>query len=120
MSLLRKLIFAFALIMLCATTYAAEKRARFGFGTDAKTSGNFLNPTLERVWISTVAPDSPAQKAGLHVGDVIIAANEKPIPGSPSKEMYSLLRSFKPNDHLRLKVERAGKIIVIEIVAAAR
>lgn len=120
MSLLRKLIFALALVALCATGYAAEKRASFGFGTDAKTSGFFLNPTLERVWISKVTSDSPAEKAGLLVGDVIIAANEKPIPGSSAKEMSSLLRSFKPDDHLRLKVERAGKVIVIEIIAGAK
>ena len=120
MSLLRKLMFSCALVMLCATAYAADKRASFGFGTDAKTSGYFLNPTLERVWISKVTSDSPAERAGLLVGDVIIAANEKPIPGSSAKMMSSLLRSFKPGDHLHLKVERAGKIVVVEIIAGAK
>lgn len=115
-----KTILAIMVAALCATAYAADKRASFGFATSTRTSGFVLNPTLEQVTISRVAPGSAAEKAGLLVGDVIISANEKPIPGSSAKSMASLMRSFGPGDHLRLEVDRAGKATTIDIVAGER
>lgn len=120
MSHLRKLIFALALVTLCVSAYAADKRARFGFATEVKTSGGFLNPNLEHVRINKVSADSPANKAGLLVGDVVLAANEKPVAGSSAKDFASMLRSFKPGDHLRLEVERSGKTLIVDIIAGSK
>ena len=119
MTVLRKFAFAIVIAALSFSAFA-EKRASFGFGSDAETTGFFLNPTLQRVWISSVESGSPAQKAGLLVNDVLLTANGRPLTGTPAKDMASLMRSFKPGDHLRLKVDRSGKTTTIDIVAGTR
>ena len=120
MSLLRKAILAIVITALCSTASASDKRASFGFATSIEASGFFLNPTLQKVWISKITPDSPAERAGAAVGDVILTMNEKDVPGASAKEMKSLMGSFKPGDHLLLKVERDGKETIIDIVAGSK
>ena len=120
MSLVRKIIIGIGITALCSTVYASDKRASFGFGTGVEASGSFFNPTLKKVWIAKIMPDSPAERAGAAVGDVILAMNEKDIPGASGKDMKALMQSFKPGDHLRLKVEREGKDAIIDIVAGEK
>ena len=72
---------------------------------------------LPRRWaavtVGDVASGSPAEKAGLQKGDMILAANDKEIrePG----DLVKLVQNSKPGDKISLSVQRAGEEKPIEI-----
>jgi len=64
--------------------------------------------------ISEVIEESPAERAGLKVGDIILAVDGKPVA-----EMHILPRMIaakKPGTKVKLKVLRLGKIIQVNVV----
>jgi C-terminal processing protease CtpA/Prc len=52
----------------------------FGFTLNVDADG-ILSPIVESIKITSVLPDSPADKAGIKVGDDIIEIAGKQIPG---------------------------------------
>jgi len=56
------------------------------------------------VLIYNITPNSPAQNAGLQIGDAIIALNNTPIKNQI--EFSSFLEKTKPNNTLIIKIER--------------
>ncbi len=70
------------------------------------------------VKIQSVRPDSPAQKAGLQAGDVIIELAGKPVG---TLQAYSAaLKAFNPGDVVKVKFERDGKTHETEMKLEAR
>lgn len=65
------------------------------------------------VTINNVVAGSPADKAGLKQGDMILAANDKPIK-SP-QDLVELVRNSKPGDRVTLSVQRQGEDKPVEI-----
>mgnify|MGYP005835029685 CR=1 FL=1 len=57
--------------------------------------------------IIKVLPDSPASQAGLKVGDVITAVDDKEI--SPESDLAEVISAYKPNDRTTLTIESPGK-----------
>jgi len=47
--------------------------------------------------IADVIPASPAEKSGIHIGDLITAIDEKPVAGVGQADFYRLLNK-KPGD----------------------
>jgi len=106
------------LFAMSFSSFASEK-VLLGFGTQVVMSG-YLPPRLKRVTAAQILRDSPADKAGLSDGDVIVEANGKAIEGASAWDMARQLRSIKAGEHLRLKVERGNKELVnIDIVAGS-
>ena len=75
-----------------------------------------LTPELRRhfgaaedrgVMIAQVKPGSPAETAGVKVGDVLTMVEDQPV-GSPL-DVAGALRDKKPGDQVELKVVRAGR-----------
>jgi serine protease Do len=60
-----------------------------------------------------VHPDSPAQKAGIEVGDVIVAANGVPITGAES--LSAVVRKSGPTLSLSVRDTRNGKDTPVEV-----
>lgn len=121
MQLVKKLLLLFVVIALALPCAAKAGQASFGFGIKIEGEGFFLNPILKHVSVSGITAGSPAQKAGLLVGDALITANDVPIEGARAKTMSDLMHSLNPGDHLRLKVRRTGgAIAVIDIIAGTR
>ena len=58
----------------------------------------FGNPNLKGVAIANVEPNSPAQKAGLQVGDVITAINGTPI--SDVNQFRLQIAGMAPGTHV--------------------
>lgn len=56
--------------------------------------------------VSSVERGSPAEKAGLESGDVILAINEQEI--TASSELSAAVANVTPGDNVRLKVWRKG------------
>jgi serine protease Do len=61
--------------------------------------------------VATVTPSSPAAKAGLKPGDVIVSANGKPIKSV--HDLPRLVASMPPGQQLELNVRRGGKDMTV-------
>ena len=70
------------------------------------------------VKVASVMPDSPAQKAGLQDGDILVAVDGKKIS---SLRAYALiLGSYKPGDTVEVRVKRGGKDLAFKVTLKAR
>ncbi len=61
--------------------------------------------------LTRVSPDSPAQKAGLKAGDIILQYNDVPI--MRAADLLNLLNRAKPSDTFRAQIQRNGKQMTI-------
>ena len=57
--------------------------------------------------LTRVSPDSPAQKAGLKPGDIILQYNDAQI--MRASDLLNLLNRAKPNDAFHVQIQRDGK-----------
>lgn len=68
--------------------------------------------------IAGIISNSPAERAGLRAGDVLVAINDKPVINSAT--MLNLIAVLKPNKKANLKIIRAGKEMDIPILIGKR
>lgn len=68
--------------------------------------------------IAGVLRHSPADKAGLRAGDILLAIEGKTVLDSGS--MLNLIAALKPNQNATVKILRAGKLINITILIGKR
>lgn len=68
----------------------------------------------EGALIVEVAPDSPAERAGLQVGDVVTAVDGDPVDAR--RTLAGRLLAYEPGDTVALTVLRAGETLEIEVV----
>ena len=61
--------------------------------------------------LTRVAPNSPAQKAGLKSGDIILQYNDVKI--IESDDVLNLINRARPNDDFRVQVQRNGKLVTV-------
>lgn len=67
--------------------------------------------------IALISPDSPAQKAGIHVGDKVVGISGQPVT---SWRDLSDLIAPNPGKEIKVAVDRNGEQIVFDITPAAR
>lgn len=92
-------------------------KPRLGFGVAVATDGYF-STTLAEVKVGSVQAGSPADKAGLRVGDLIVELKGKPVKGASGLAIRKVLASVENGDHVVLKVQRAeNSDLIIDIVA---
>lgn len=77
-----------------------------GLGIEVGTEGGF---------IKVVSPidDTPAQKAGILTGDLIVKINHKPVKGMSLEEAVNMMRG-KPNTEIELSIMRAPSNKLLE------
>ncbi|BEV09120.1 Do family serine endopeptidase [Methylophilus sp. DW102] len=68
--------------------------------------------------IAGVLLDSPADRAGLRPGDILIAIDNKPV--SDSQAMLNIIAMLKPRDKATLAILRAGKKMEISLIVGKR
>jgi putative serine protease PepD len=85
-------------------TSIASQLVKFGHVVNSGRPylGVKIGDTGNGVYIGTVSPGSPAAKAGLKVGDLIVAVNGKPTP--TSDDLGTVLAGFKPGQTVTLKI----------------
>ena len=72
----------------------------------------------EGVRLSGVSPGSPAEKAGLREGDVLVSLNDQRI--NTLKEFAEFLRKLEPGDSVRIRFLRGGELRTIETQVVQR
>jgi hypothetical protein len=93
---------------------AGESR---GYSSYLGTVPDF-RPVEKGVLLSGVTPGSPADKAGLRGGDVIIRFDDEDI--ADLQGMTDALRNRQPGDSVRVTVLREGKEVVVSAVLGRR
>ncbi len=68
--------------------------------------GIVMSPSEGGVRIVSVAPDTPAAKAGLREGDIIFSIDNQPM--TSNDDVLSFLRNKKPGDSIRVQFLREG------------
>lgn len=68
--------------------------------------------------ISKIEPNSPANKAGLQIGDTIIAINEQPI-NNDTKKLLEIIQAM-PGKEAQLIIDRQGKQETVAIVVGSQ
>ncbi|WP_038070569.1 S41 family peptidase [Hydrogenovibrio kuenenii] len=89
------------------------------------TTGEFgglgMEVGLEDGFVKVVSPidDTPAQKAGVKAGDLIIKLNDEPVKGKTLAEAVKIMRG-KPGSKIKLTIVREGatKPLVLELTRA--
>ena len=68
--------------------------------------------------VSEVAADSPADKAGLKVNDIVLQVNGQPITGQGA--LIGIIRDAAPGDKVEIIVERGTKRLTLNATLVAR
>lgn len=68
--------------------------------------------------VISVEPDSPADKAGIQLGDILVAAGEKPL--LDVDDLQAILRSDSIGKAVGFTILRAGSLVVTEILVVER
>lgn len=89
-----------------------RKQGFLGVGLTDRTDGG------QGAVIANVEDGSPASKAGIKSGDVVVAINDVPIAGRTG--MIAVVRDAQPGDTIKIKVERAGKAVTLSATLVER
>ena len=115
----RRLLLAFSALLLSVSAAQAAGKPVIGMSLAVETDG-FFSTTLKKVTITAVKPGMPAEKAGLMVGDEVVAANDIPIAGTPGSKLSGVMENAKPGEHLRLRVHRGADEKLVDITVGER
>ena len=74
--------------------------------------------TASGALIAGILAESPADKAGLRAGDILIAINDRPVINSAT--MLNLIAALEPNKRATLSIVRAQKKLDIKILIGKR
>ena len=83
-------------------------RGYFGVQSDISSSSE------EGIVITGVSPNSPAAKAGIQLGDVILKLNNQ--EGISAREMMQIIANTKPNSKVLVTILRLGKILQLPVI----
>jgi carboxyl-terminal processing protease len=92
-----------------STFLNAEENKDLQESTAGEFGGLGIEVTMEDGFVKVVAPidDTPAQRAGIQAGDLIIRLDEKPVKGMDLNDAVKLMRG-KPGSPIDLTVVREG------------
>lgn len=79
---------------------------------------SFKLPAAEGALIAGVLRNSPAEKAGLRAGDVLLTIENKPI--SDTSSMLNLIAALTPNKKVTFKIARAEQRLNIAVLIGKR
>ena len=88
-------------------------------GTTGQFGGLGIEVTMENGFIKVVSPidDTPAQKAGIKTGDLIIKLDDKPVKGMSLNDSVKLMRG-EPGSKIVLTIVREGEEAPLKLTLA--
>lgn len=112
---LRPLVLGLALATAAPAVWADEAAKPYlgVFGEDVQQDANTTGSVVRHV-----APGSPAEKAGLKAGDIVLAIGDKPV--ATFIDLANDVRSRKPGDKVEVTISRDGKEQKLEITIGER
>jgi len=112
------ILFSVCAGFVCAQ--ASYQASYLGVGMREVTDpAKFLNLPIDvAVEVTSIVPDSPAEKAGLQVGDLIFHFDGKPVEGN--EQFSRLVRDTPPGRDVRLDLIRAGHPQTVTVKVAQR
>ncbi len=115
MRLTFQLIAILLALLLAVSAHAAQ--GKLGFTVDAKFDRKVLDADIKQVVVKSVAPASPAERAGMKAGDVLQQLNGTVLVGSSARRFFATMGKVKPGDKIALVVLRDGKPVALNLVA---
>jgi carboxyl-terminal processing protease len=87
----------------------ADEFTELQVGTSGEFGGLGIEVGMEDVFVKVISPidDTPAQKAGLQPGDLIIRLNDTPVKGMTLSDAVKIMRG-KPKSKIVLSIVREG------------
>jgi carboxyl-terminal processing protease len=78
-------------------------------GTSGQFGGLGIEVTMENGFVKVVSPidDTPAQRAGLQAGDLVVKLDEKPVKGMSLGDAVKIMRG-EPGEDITLTIIREG------------
>jgi len=92
------------------STYLDQEEYReLQVGTSGEFGGLGIEVGMENGFVEVIAPidDTPAQRAGIKTGDLIIRINDKPVKGMSLNDAVNIMRG-KPGTRITLTISREG------------
>ncbi|MCK5478588.1 MAG: S41 family peptidase, partial [Methylococcales bacterium] len=85
-------------------------------GTTGQFGGLGIEVTMEDGFVKVVSPidDTPAQRAGIKAGDLVVRLDEKPVKGMTLGEAVKIMRG-KPGSDILLTIIREGEVAPLKI-----
>jgi carboxyl-terminal processing protease len=85
-------------------------------GTTGQFGGLGIEVTMENGFVKVVSPidDTPAQRAGIKAGDLVVRLNEKPVKGMTLGEAVKIMRG-EPGSDIVLTVIREGEAAPLKV-----
>lgn len=85
-------------------------------GTEGEFGGLGIEVTMEDGFVKVVAPidDTPAQRAGVQAGDVIVRLDDQPVKGMGLNEAVQTMRG-EPGTEIQLTIVRDGREQPLEV-----
>ena len=120
----RRLALTIALAIGLAATLplatAADDKGFIGIGISVDADGWFLNPTVNAVTVSKVAPGSPAATQGIAIGDAVVECEGIVVKGRKARELEPLMqRPVGKTVKMRLKRPN-GELYDVALVAVRK
>lgn len=80
--------------------------------------GVYLDPESKAPRILECVPGSPAEKAGLRVGDVVVGVDEQDVADGAG--FTAAIRAHRAGDEIRLRLRRGNDDVVLSVVLGER
>jgi carboxyl-terminal processing protease len=97
----------------------AEEYQELKEGTTGQFGGLGIEVTMENGFIKVVSPidDTPAQRAGIKTGDLIVRLDDKPVKGMTLTDAVKMMRG-KPGSKIVLTIVREGMEAPLKLTVA--
>jgi len=95
---------------------AIEKSSWFGLGVDRQPAQ--ADGTSNRLTVVLIHPAGPAAKAGLKLGDILVATDGQPYAFSTDREVPEHFRSRKLGQQVRFSVIRSDNALISVSIAS--
>ncbi len=94
----------------------AEEYQELKEGTTGQFGGLGIEVTMENGFVKVVTPidDTPAQRAGIKTGDLIVRLDDKPVKGMALSDAVKLMRG-EPGSKILLTIVREGEEAPLKI-----